>query len=185
MDSQQVKSSINLILPLGVSSVIAYKAWQNKYNWQAVIGLLLLSWFVLWLITRSAVKLVSSNATPSDANILIGGNSNGMGTGSSIINTFAPEGWADSLKADIYSGAFTERDHRLYDSLAKMSTDKLVAIYQVWQDKYYSKDRETLIQAMNGEHYGNGWFEGGLFGGLPTTKNVATIIDKLRSAGLN
>lgn len=182
-----------MIIPLLLASGIGYLSWKNSKKWQIAAGGFLVSWFVLWLITRNVVNLVTNKPYDPNAGTIKGFDpntgtsvSNAGGTAGSVpVNTFNPDGWADALKKDIYAGPFVTRDHRLYEELAKLSTENLVKVYKVWQDKYYRLDKETMIDAMNGEAYGNGWAEGGIFGGPRTTDNVALIIAKLRSQGLN
>lgn len=64
--------------------------------------------------------------------------------------TFNPGPYTDAIYQDIYE-VLGMHNKAPYVELLKLSNTELVAVYNDWNKRYYSKDKETIVQAIKGE----------------------------------
>jgi hypothetical protein len=103
-----------------------------------IAGIVLI--LVFFFIGKSYGKSIPPGKVPlPDDN----GNSTGQASDSKIMRI------TDDLKEDIYSW-FT-RDSAPYVELMGLSDTDFVRVYNDWNARYYSKDNQTLKQAIEGE----------------------------------
>ena len=64
---------------------------------------------------------------------------------------FNPGPYTDAVYSDVYGGILKPRDIKPYQDLNNLSDSALAAVYNDWNNRYFSKDHETLTQALEGE----------------------------------
>ena len=172
--NQELRRNITTFAPLGLAGYVGWKTYQvNKNDPQRVAIVTLVVWLIAYFVIGQVIKSVErANAKPD--NITVPDDNPGTGTGLGG-SSFNPKAYTDRLKQDIYC-FFCTRDHSIYRDLASMSNSNLMKVYNDWNDRYYGQSNETMIQAMNGEVYGNGWMDS-------TKANVTNIISRLQSMG--
>jgi hypothetical protein len=62
-------------------------------------------------------------------------------------SNFNPGPYTDAIYEDI-TEIFGTRDSKPYQDLLGLSNTQLVAVYNDWNQRYYSKSKETLTQAI-------------------------------------
>lgn len=112
--------------------------FKNKWFWiiLVVIGIILF----IYLSGRAAGK----RFVPKDVQIPIDTQPDGS------TSTFNPGPYTDAIFNDI-DEIFGFHSSVPYEALNKLSNSGLVAVYNDWNRRYYSKDNETIVQAIQGE----------------------------------
>lgn len=92
------------------------------------------------------------------------------------ITQFNPGPYTDNLHEDI-TEIWGFRNSKPYSDLLSLSNTQVVAVYNDWNNRYYSEDNETLYQAIAAERFYTftlGW---------PALRQ--TVLDRLWSLGLS
>lgn len=168
--TKETKKTIDLLVPAVLTAYVGYFFYtKNGKNWQSIAIAAGIAFLLSYIIVSQITKAVYAAATkPEDLDIKPDLSSGGTGS------VFNPATYTDRLKKDIYSYGF--RDASIYADLVALSTAELVQVYNDWNERYYSLDSETMIQAMNGESYGIGFLN-------ETPTNVKNIIKRLTDQG--
>ncbi len=148
------KSLFNLLVPSAVGIAVFAWAFKNfKGDEKRSMIFALVAFILSWLITRQLVSKAVEAETKPDPVIYNPNNTGGgsIGNGNSNPN-FNPRPLTDALQQDIYE-VWGIRNNSIYEQVAALNDIELLAVYNDYTDRYYSKDSETLIQAMNGEIY--------------------------------
>lgn len=139
--TNSTRKNINIILPLGLASYVAWTQYQKKTDPKriAMISgvLLLVSYAIVSSITGAIKKTQDTdllNNVPNDP-------------------TYNPAPLAQAFYQDIYE-VFGFRNKQIYYDLAGLTDAQFVSVCRYWNDNFYSKDSETLKQAINGEVLG-------------------------------
>lgn len=151
-------NTINSLGPLALAGYVGYFQYKkDRDNLQLLaiwaIGTYLLA---LWIVPKITGELKGLMTKPPH-----------IEAGAEITPKIRQ--YTDSLDQDIYEKWGT-RNSAIYATVAVLPNADLSAIYNDWQERYYSKDNQTLVQAMEDETY---YFE--------TKKNANTIISRLKT----
>jgi hypothetical protein len=139
--NQALRKNLNIIVPLTIAGYVGYTTYKktNDPKKTAIATAVLL--IVIYAITSAITggikaaqdtKIIST--VPPDPN-------------------YNPAPLANALYKDIYE-IFGFRDKQYYYDLVGLTDAQFVAVCTYWNQNYYSKDNETLKQAINGEVLG-------------------------------
>jgi hypothetical protein len=162
------KKAIDALVPLGISGGLFYYLYTKGKSWKEIIWLPVAALVLSWLIVKQFTKAALTAAEAPD-HVNVDPDAAGQ-----IDQDFNPQPYTDRLKDDIYSWGW--RDSSIYSDLVLLSNANLVKVYNDWTERYFSEDNETMIEAMEGETYGN-W--------TSTAHNTAAIINRLKGMGLS
>lgn len=143
------KKNIDIIAPLAVAGLVAYKTYQAKPDDYKRVAVVALAVFVaVWLLSKAITRgLVANSSKPNDLQPL-----SDPGTSTAVGGVWDPTATTNALRQDCYGWGF--RNKPLYATVASYSNGRLVAIYNDWNARFYSEKGETLVQAMEAENYG-------------------------------
>lgn len=113
--------------------------WLNEYKW--ILLAIIITAIVIYYFGKKAGQAVAPKTVTLPGDII--------GPGG---NQFNPGPYTDGMYNDIYGGLFTPRDSTPYANALNLSDSQLVAVYNDWNNRYWAKDNETIIDALNGEH---------------------------------
>lgn len=168
--NQELKKNINLLVPVIASGGAGLLLYRRGKSAQWLIAGVVITFLIVWLVTRQVTKTIE-NITESPDHVNVDPDAAGT-----IDQNFDPRPYTNQLKDDIYAAWWVIRDGAIYATILQLSNANLVKIYNDWNERYYALDKETMIQAMQGETYGN--FNA-------TAHNAASIISRLKGMGLN
>lgn len=132
---------------------------MNKY---IIIGVLILA-LIIYAYVKGKNKGPGEEDLPMDMQPTNVGDGKGWNVGN----------YTDALHKDIYS--YGMRNDKIWLDTVILSNSQLGAIYNDWNKRYYSKDKETITQAISGE-----WAI------APKVQNaMTTIVKRLESLGFN
>lgn len=111
--------------------------FKNKWFWIVVVvlGIILFIYF--------SGRAAGRKFVPKD--VIIPSDTQPIGS----TGNFNPGPYTDAVYNDI--NTFLPHSTAPYDDLIKLSNSQLVAVYNDWSQRYYSKSNETMVQALKGE----------------------------------
>lgn len=163
MTGSKTKYYLDTFLPIGAASYFGYKQYKNEPdNIQKLLIMVALIYIGLRLIVpKISGEIASEVDKPAKSTV--------TSTGVTVPEaTPKLKSLTDQLYEDI--DGLAGHSSSLYETLAALPAMDLLVIYNDWQDRYYHKDKETLIQALDNETY---WWS--------DSANVKTIISKIQS----
>ncbi len=163
MTGSKTKYYLDNFLPLGAASYFGYKQYKAEPdNIQKLLIMVAIIYIGLRLvIPKVSGEIASEVDKPKKSTV--------TSTGTPVPEaTPKLKSLTDQLYEDIDGLAGHSSD--LYETLAALPAMDLLVIYNDWQDRYYHKDKETVIQALDNETY---WFG--------DASNVKVIISKIQS----
>lgn len=164
MNIEKNKSLINLIAPIVCGVMVFMWARKNTKDEQKALIFGGVGFLLSWLITRQIVgRVIDAEQTPPE--VIYKGNS-------VVDSNFDPRPYTNELTQDIYE-IFGVRNVSIYDRVASLNDAELMEVYNDYSVHPANEDKETLIQAMNGEVYGF------------TMSGPPNILDRLTRLGAN
>lgn len=144
--NKDLQRSINLFVPLLLAAGAGYMAYRKKVSWQMLLVIFGVTWLVLWLLTRQAVKLIATSEN-KQAKIPVD-----TSTGGVLPDNFNATGWVERIKKDIYGLNIFGHDTELWRSLVNLNDSQSIAIGNRWNDLYFSEYNEGLPAAIDDEY---------------------------------
>jgi len=163
----QAQKAVNTLVPISAASIAGYIAYRQKADWKMLLIIMIAVYILALVITKQTTKLISGITDKPPAIDIP------QAVGGAIPASFDANGWARQIRDDVYT-VFALRNHELYASLAAMNESQLVAIYNAWNRLYFYEHKESLVQAMQAEVYGDGW-------SVNTGTNAKNIIQRLQA----
>lgn len=120
---------------------------KNKWIIAVVVGFVLLLVITYWV-----GKSYGKSLPPKQTNINDDVNSDGN-LPQNVLSDMQVQSIADRIFEDI-KGWTVNHDDEPYTEAIKANDIDLNRIYNYWNNKYYSKWKQDLIEAMKGEKYG-------------------------------
>jgi hypothetical protein len=137
------KKNINVIVPLLVAVYFVYKTDPKLAGYKKTLPIAIGIFLLIWFITHQATSYVQKEQDkPTPGTIP-----------DAVTDKFDAASFCTKLYNDI-DCIFCWRDKELYRQLAAYPDTYIIAINSYWNDKYYSKNGETLRVAINGEVLG-------------------------------
>lgn len=116
----------------------------NQYKWWIIgIGGGIIILAILFVIVYKKGKLWRPDDVKLPPDTQPGGATN-----------FNPGPYTEAVWKDL-DCIFCTHDAAPYEALMKLSNSQLVSVYNDWNKRYFNKNNETIIQAMNGDW--SGW----------------------------
>lgn len=113
------------------------------------VGLIII--FVLYFVGRASGKMLPPKPIDlSKVNLTPGGYDSNAGLPDEYINELV-----EDLYKDIKGWTITpiQRSTGIYMTLLRISDVDLMKVLNLWDQKYYSEWKQTLLEAMEGEYY--------------------------------
>lgn len=113
------------------------KLYQTKQFWYVVGGIVLVAIIFAMITMNKSSNPTKGTKTYKDEN----GN----------VVSFNPKTYGDDMYQAIYG--YVNLDQKAYENLMKLNDTEFTMVAEYWNKEYYSKDKETLRQAIAGEYF--------------------------------
>ncbi|HTN47196.1 MAG TPA: hypothetical protein VL098_12680 [Flavipsychrobacter sp.] len=122
---------------MGASLVVALIFKKNK-DWRVLLLFFLLAFGVIYILTSRITKMIYESGP---APLPTGGGCDG----------FDPKPYTDAVHEDIYSSFWVSRKHQPYKDLLSLADCQLIKVWNDWNNRYFSEDKQNLKQALDDE----------------------------------
>lgn len=150
--NQQTRTALNVAIPAGAAGLAGIFLYNKKEkDVKVMLFILLVVFLLVWLVTSQVTKTLLANAQKPGTVPLPNDTGN---TGNNGNNTapFDPGPLATAVFNDT-EGWTLMHDTETYRQLNLLSNTALVQVYNYWNDQFYGKHSQTIVQAIDGDTY--------------------------------
>lgn len=158
------KSIIDIAVPISLAGFVGFWLYyKDGKKLNEALLIMAIIFIAVYAITSQVTKFATSwFERPEHVNVK-------PDVATEIDKDFNPMPWVDRLFKDI-DCIFCFRDAELYAQLTTMNNASLTMINNAFNEKYYTRWDQSLVQAMEGEAYGN----------LATGGNARSVLERLK-----
>lgn len=146
---RSTKKAIDLTAPVLLTGIAVFYSMKRTKDWRYLVAIGLISFIILYVLITQATKLLITVAERPD-HVNVPPDASG-----GIDSAFDASPWVENLHDDLYKSWFSAftRNTSLYENMSKLSNANLVKIYNLWNDRYFDEEKETIVAAIDRDYF--------------------------------